>query len=152
MTVLKKRIALALLLTTIITYQSHGQAVPDSSVVEERPEIFTVIEVPAQPEGGLPKFYKFIAQNLQYPKLARKKGIEGKVYVQFVVERDGTISDVAVLIGIGGGCDEEAVRVVSMSPKWIPGMQKGKPVRQMMVLPMNFALKTPRELKRTQKI
>ena len=72
--------------------------------------------------------------------MAKESGIQGMVYVTFVVERDGSITDVRVLRGIGGGCDEEAIRVVSAMPKWTPGKQRGKPVRVQYNLPVRFTL------------
>jgi len=72
--------------------------------------------------------------------LARESGIEGTVYVTFVVEKDGSITDVRVLRGIGGGCDKEAIRVVKEMPKWDPGKQRGKPVRVQFNMPIRFTL------------
>jgi periplasmic protein TonB len=66
--------------------------------------------------------------------------IEGRVFVQFIVEKDGTMTDVQAIKGIGGGCDEEAIRVVATSPKWKPAKQRGKAVRQRMILPITFIL------------
>jgi protein TonB len=108
-------------------------------IEEEDPNIlFTVVEESASPVGGTSAFYEFIARNTVYPPQARRLSIDGKVYVEFVVERDGTITNIRTLKGIGAGCDEEAVRVVGLAPKWIPGKQRGRPVRQKMVLPINF--------------
>ena len=73
-------------------------------------------------------------------KIAKEKGIQGTVYVTFVVDTDGSITDVRVLRGIGGGCDEEAVRVVQLMPKWKPGYQDGKPVRVQFNMPLRFTL------------
>jgi len=67
-------------------------------------------------------------------------GIEGKVFVEFVIEKDGSITDVKAIKGIGAGCDEEAVRILQSAPNWKPGKQRGKPVRQKMVLPISFKL------------
>ncbi|HEY9113120.1 MAG TPA: energy transducer TonB, partial [Bacteroidales bacterium] len=75
-----------------------------------------------------------------YPALAKESGIQGRVFINFVVEIDGRITDVKVLRGIGGGCDEEAVRVVQSMPKWKPGKQRGKPVRVSYNLPVKFTL------------
>ncbi len=103
-------------------------------------EIFSVVEESAIPVGGYPAFYKFIGERIKYPSEARHLGIEGKVYIEFAVNRDGSLSDFRVIKGIGGGCDEEVIRLVSMSPAWIPGTQKGKPVKQKMVIPITFSL------------
>jgi periplasmic protein TonB len=96
-------------------------------------------EMPAYAEG-LDALMKFFASKIRYPELARKAGIEGKVHIGFIVNRDGTISNPEVLKGIGGGCDEEALRVVSLLGKWIPGKQNGKAVRIKMSIPIVFKL------------
>ncbi len=106
----------------------------------EETEIFTVVEDnPAFP-GGDEARIKFLQSNMKYPTMARESGIQGKVYVTFVVERDGRVTDVKILRGIGGGCDEEAVRVVKAMPRWNPGKQRGKPVRVQFNLPIQFTL------------
>ena len=83
---------------------------------------------------------KFIGENFQYPKTASALGIEGKVYVQFVVEKDGKLTDIKVMRGLGNGCDEEAIRTINLMPKWTPGKQEGKNVRVRYVLPISFKL------------
>jgi len=85
-------------------------------------------------------FYEYVSKNLKYPSQARRMGVEGKVFVQFVVDKDGSISQVQSIKGIGAGCDEEAVRVLQNAPKWKPGKQRGRPVRVRMVLPITFKL------------
>lgn len=102
--------------------------------------VFLEIEVPAQPKGGYPSFYKYIAQNLKYPEEARKAGIEGRVFLQFIIRKDGSITDVSLLKGIGHGCDEEAIKVVQNAEKWIPGTQRGEPVNVRMSIPIVFKL------------
>lgn len=82
--------------------------------------------------------YKFISDNVKYPSEALSKGISGTVYVTFVVERDGSLSDIKVIKGIGGGCDEEAIMVVKLMPKWNPGKQNGKTVRVQYNIPLRF--------------
>ena len=91
--------------------------------------------------GGVEAMYKYLAQNIKYPQLARENNITGKVYVEFVVEKDGSVSNVKVLRDIGGGCGQEAVRVVKSMPKWSPGKQRGKAVRVQYRLPVNFNLR-----------
>jgi protein TonB len=109
-------------------------------VSEDEGEIFTVVEsMPCFP-GGEQNVYKYLADNLKYPYQALDAGISGKVWLAFVVERDGSITDVKVLRGIGGGCDEEAVRVVEAMPKWTPGKQRGIPVRVHYVLSIKFTM------------
>jgi len=110
---------------------------PEEEVAEE---IFTIVEDPAQPIGGYPAFYEYIGKNMKYPTQARRMGIEGRVYVQFVIDKDGSIIDVQAVKGIGAGCDEEAVRVVKGHPAWNPPKQRGQPVKQRIVLPITFKL------------
>ncbi len=112
--------------------------VEEEEVVEQ--EIFQIVEeMPAYP-GGDQKLMEYVAKNIKYPQIARETGIQGRVFVGFVVEPDGSVSNVKVLRGIGGGCDEEAVRVVKSMPKWKPGKQRGKAVRVSYMLPVNFKL------------
>jgi protein TonB len=112
--------------------------VEEEEVVEA--QIFTVVESMPQYPGGESKLYNFLNTKIKYPVMAKESGIQGKVYITFVVERDGSITDVRILRGIGGGCDEEAIRVVSSMPKWKPGKQRGKPVRVQYNLPVRFTL------------
>jgi protein TonB len=103
-------------------------------------EIFPIVESMPEFEGGIAAFYKFVGENLKYPAQARRLGIEGRVYVNFVVDRDGSLSQLVIARGIGAGCDEEVLRILEMSPKWIPGKQRGNPVRVRMMLPITFRL------------
>lgn len=108
--------------------------------IDNLEEVFTVIEETAHPVGGMAAFYNFIAKEMQYPKYAKKKRLEGKVFIQFVINKDGALADIKVIKGLGMGCDEEAIRLVSISPKWNPGTQRGKPVKQRYTLPIIFKL------------
>ena len=103
-------------------------------------EIFTVVEEQPGYPGGEEARISYLQQNIKYPEEAKELGIQGKVFVTFVVEVDGSITDVRVLRGIGGGCDEEAIRVVKSMPKWVPGKQRGVPVRVQFNLPIKFTL------------
>jgi periplasmic protein TonB len=103
-------------------------------------EIFTVVEEQPSYPGGEEARISYLQQNIKYPEEAKELGIQGKVFVTFVVEVDGGITDVRVLRGIGGGCDEEAIRVVKSMPKWVPGKQRGVPVRVQFNLPIKFTL------------
>ncbi len=102
-------------------------------------EVFTAVEEPPAYPGGMDEMRKFLASNIQYPLEASKNNIQGKVFVSFVVGKDGSIENTEVLKGIGGGCDEEAMRVISIMPKWFPGKQNGNPVRVKFTLPVTFA-------------
>lgn len=115
------------------------QSMADEEEVAEK-EIFTVVETSPSFPGGDEARIRFLTNNIRYPQEARDAGISGTVYITFVVERDGSTSDVRVLRGIGGGCDEEAVRVIKMMPEWSPGKQRGKPVRVQFNMPIKFSL------------
>jgi len=112
----------------------------EAPVEEKAEEIFTVVEQWPSPQGGMEAFYTFIGENIDYPIAARRMNIEGMVFVRFVVEKDGHITDVQVVKGIGAGCDEEAMRVVKAAPSWVPGKQRGRPVRVLMTVPIRFVL------------
>ena len=103
-------------------------------------KIYTNVQVQAEYKGGMKEFYAYIGQKMTYPFKARRMGVEGKVYVQFIVEPDGRISNVKTIRGIGAGCDEEAMNVIKRSPRWNPGKQNGKPVRVKKVIPITFRL------------
>ena len=109
-------------------------------VEEAEEEVFLVVEEDPEFPGGLDALSKFIADNIKYPQLAKENNITGKVFVSFVVEKDGRVGQVKILRDIGGGCGNEAVRVVKMMPRWKPGKQRGKPVRTQFNLPVNFDL------------
>jgi TonB family protein len=106
----------------------------------EGEEIFKVVDNQPVPVDGLPAFYKFISENLKYPEEARKAGIEGKVFIEFVVTKEGSVANVKCVRGIGDLCDEEAVRVIQNSPAWNPGSQQGEKVNVRLVLPIAFNL------------
>ena len=112
--------------------------VVEEEVVEQ--EIFQIVEeMPAFP-GGEAKLMEYVGKNIKYPQIARETGIQGRVFIGFVVEPDGSVSNVKLLRGIGGGCDEEAMRVVKSMPKWKPGKQRGKAVRVSYQIPVFFKL------------
>ena len=110
--------------------------------IEEKPraEIFTVVEEQPSFPGGDEARIKYLQENLKYPEEAKEIGTQGRVFLTFVIETDGSITDVKILRGIGSGCDEEAIRVVKTMPKWIPGKQRGNPVRVQFNLPVRFVL------------
>ncbi|MBQ6770893.1 MAG: TonB family protein [Bacteroidales bacterium] len=112
--------------------------IEEEEVVEQ--EIFQIVEEMPSFPGGEQKLLEYVAKNTKYPQIARESGIQGRVFIGFVVETDGSISNVKVLRGIGGGCDEEAVRVIKSLPKWKPGKQRGKAVRVSYQIPVNFKL------------
>jgi len=112
--------------------------VEEEEIVEQ--EIFMVVEEMPEFPGGIAKLGDYLAKNIKYPQMARESGVQGKVFITFVVEPDGHVSNVKVVRGIGAGCDEEAVRVIKNMPKWKPGKQRGKAVRVSYNVPVNFKL------------
>lgn len=142
--------------------------VPDEKIPEEMPEVildpeeiepliiedlfFTekeepIIDAPVDfaehmpvPLNGLNEYYKFISKNIKYPNQARRMGIKGKVFVQFVINKEGEAVDIKTVKGIGAGCDEEAERVIGIAPNWKPGKQGARRVSVRMILPIHFNL------------
>jgi len=108
---------------------------------EAKQRIYMIVEENSMPKQGWGKFQEYIAENLRYPSKAKKNGVEGKVYMQFVVEGDGSLSEFKVLKGIGSGCDKEAIRLLKNAPKWNPGKSRGKVVRTRRTMPITFKLK-----------
>jgi protein TonB len=127
-------------------FGERNEAVTDEvfTIVEDMPR-FRGCEKERTPQGADECFqrelYKFLNSNLRYPPQAKAANIQGKVYVSFVVEKDGGVGEVKVLRDIGGGCGDEAVRVIKTLPRFIPGKQRGRPARVMFNLPINFTLK-----------
>jgi TonB family protein len=113
-------------------------------------EVFPVVEKQPSYNGGQDAMIKFLIENIQYPPQAKANKVQGTVFVTFVVEVDGAVSNVKVLRGIGSGCDEEAARVVKMMPNWNPGEQKGKPVRVQFNLPIKFKLDSKKKEESTK--
>lgn len=104
------------------------------------PGVVDIVEhMPTFP-GGEKAFYEYISKNIKYPNLAKRNHTSGKVFVQFIIDTDGSLIEVQAIKGIGNGCDEAAVDVLKKSPKWNPGKQRGRKVKVRMVLPIAFAL------------
>ena len=101
---------------------------------------FTTVEVQPSFMGGNSEMYKFLGKNLKYPSAAQRANIQGKVFLSFIVEKDGSITDIETMKGIGFGCDEEAMRVVKLMPNWIAGKQNGRNVRVKFTIPVFFRL------------
>lgn len=113
----------------------------DSIALDPEPQetIHLFPEVKPEPTGGMDAFYKFVGKNLKYPKRAQHTNTQGKVFIEFVIDKNGQVTDMKVVKGIGSGCDEEAMRVLALT-KWQPGRQRGKPVKVRMTMPLNFVL------------
>ncbi len=107
---------------------------------EETSEVFVIVEDMPEFPGGELALRKWIADNVKYPVIAAENGIQGKVYVTFVVGTDGKITNARIARGVDASLDQEAIRVVNQLPKWKPGMQRGKPVRVSYTVPINFQL------------
>ena len=148
-----------LIMNPVITTPTIATEVHSQSVLEEMPiatnhisvrktkiaqdtTIFTRTEVSPEFPGGMKAFFEYLAKNFKYTEEARKGEVSGKVILQFVVENDGRLTEIKVLRGVGSGLDEEAVRVLSASPNWKPGIQNGKPVRVAYTLPMSLNTKS----------
>ena len=102
--------------------------------------VYSIVDETSEPKGGMIEFYNHVATEIKYPQEARTKGIEGRVFVEFIVNTDGSISNTQVIKGIGAGCDEEAARVVAAAKPWQPAKVKGQIVKQRMVIPIIFQL------------
>lgn len=122
------------------TYEPPAELEIEIEKEEKSDEVFLYVEKMPEPDGGYQEFYKFLGENLEYPQQARRLGIEGKVFIKFVVDEKGKLTTPEVVRGIGAGCDEEAVRVIKMAPAWTPGNQRGKNVKVQIILPVNFIL------------
>ena len=105
-----------------------------------REEEFKIIESQPVPKEGMKAFYAYISENLKYPSQAKEMGIQGKVFVEFVVDKDGKLINVKSVKGIGAGCDEEAVRVLKNAPEWTPAKVVDMPVKVRMILPITYKL------------
>ncbi len=117
--------------------------IPDFDIEEidkEEDVIFSFVQNQPEFPGGETALYKYLKSNLKYPPDAREINLQGTVYITFVVWKDGSISDVKILRGIGGGCDEEVIRVIELMPNWIPGNQNGKKVNAAFQMPIKFKL------------
>jgi protein TonB len=117
-------------------------AVPviDDEEEEKDEQVFVVVEDMPEFPGGELALRKWIANHIDYPVIAAENGIQGKVYVTFVVDKDGSVSNARIARGVDPSLDQEALRVVNSLPKWKPGMQRGKPVRVSYTVPINFQL------------
>ncbi len=114
--------------------------VAKQTVVDDNSPVFSAVELNPEFPGGEAAFSRFLQQNIRYPKLAHDQNVQGKVYVTFVVDKDGELSDMKVLRDPGAGLGDEAMRVLEASPKWAPGIQNGRPVKVQYTVPINFSL------------
>lgn len=126
-------------LLTVVLLSSCGAVAAQNDSVDRESMIFS-FEVDPEFPGGIDSLYVYLCHNLSYPAEAHEQGLTGKVYVSFVVERDGSVADVKILKDIGGGCGEAVVEAVKNMPRWTPGRLGGKPVPVTFTLPVYFNL------------
>lgn len=112
----------------------------EDNVEDISSKIFEIVEENASFKGGDVEYFKYLSENVKYPLIAKESNISGTVFVSFIVERDGSISNVSLVKGIGGGCDEVAMETIKKMPKWNPGKQRTKAVRTKLILPIKFSL------------
>jgi len=113
---------------------------PEPPPEEEPEEVYQFVEVAPSFPGGNKALRQFLREHLKYPEMARNNNIEGTVVVEMVIEADGSISDIRVLRGLGGGCTDEVIRIINLMPKWNPGVQAGRKVPVWVALPVKFEL------------
>jgi TonB family protein len=130
------------LLITFILFSFVTAKAQDTDTAKR---IFTAVEAEPAFPGGIDEFYRYLQANVKYPPDAKKARLQGKVFISFVVERDGSLTNCAILKGVSPDIDAEALRVVNNSPKWKPGIQNGRPVRVQYSIPLNFKLPSEAE-------
>lgn len=129
-----QRVLQLLALFIVLMSHSHESMGQDSDVV------YTMVDHQPQYPGGMSALFKYLKGNMQYPSEAIANNVSGRIFVDFVVEKDGSLSNVRILKGLGSGCDEEALRLFTNCQKWSPGIQKEQAVRVKMALPLQFQL------------
>ncbi len=145
---MKALIKNTLLLAFIFTFTStYAQESND----ESEGDIFVFVENPPEYPGGDKARLSFLSENIHYPKDAIDAGIQGNIYVQFIIEKDGSVSNVKILRGIIPSMDKEVIRVIKLMPKWKPGTQRGKVVRVQFNMPVRFILEDDNPKKMTKK-
>jgi TonB family protein len=123
------------------------EPIDSSQSTTDTKSVFTAVEIEPGFPGGIDRFYKYLEANIKYPYNSAKNRLQGKVFISFVVENDGSLSHIKVLRGVSPDIDEEAIRVMSHSPNWRPGIQNGRTVRVQYSLAINFKLPPPEVLK-----
>jgi len=117
------------------------EPVLEEEKADSTPDFYLIPEVMPSFAGGTAALHRYLANHIVYPQAAREAGIDGTVYLSFIIDKAGKPTQLKVLRGIGGGCDEEALRVAAGMPAWSPGLQRGRPVKVAMNLPVHFLLK-----------
>ena len=127
---------------TLVVISNPGEGPKNAKAVEDNNVygVFEALELQPTFPGGMDKFYKYLSKAIRYPSMAQEQGVQGKVFLSFIIEKNGTLTDIKVVKTLGAGTDEEAVRVLKGSPKWMPGIQNGKEVRVKYNIPISFSL------------
>lgn len=133
--------------TGAVAVVGTGEVIFEEPVVEtgdgnDDDKVFIAVEQQAEFPGGMAAMYKFLQKNQKYPASARRMGIEGKVFVKFIVDKEGAISNIEIMKGINADLDKEAIRLIKLMPPWKPGKQNGRSVKSQFVLPINFKLES----------
>lgn len=126
---------LSTLLSTFLLTSASAQALSHTPT-----NVYAAIDQPAGYIGGEAALYAFLQKNIKFPDAAKKNNVRGKVIVSFIVDKDGSIADISIMKDIGGGCGDEAKRVIQLMPKWKPAIQNGVPIKHKVVLPVQFEL------------
>lgn len=126
----------------IVMITTPGEGVKQAAIVEDNKVYDTFVALEVQPTfpGGMDKFYAYLSKSIRYPAAAQEVNAQGKVFLSFIIEKNGTLTDIKVERKLGYGTDEEAVRILKASPKWLPGIQNGKAVRVKYNIPISFTL------------
>lgn len=138
-----KNVITLLFLTTTILYNCSQE----TQNIKIEDDVFTIVDQPAHPRMTMEEYYARIGELIEYPKEARKSGIEGKVFVEFIVDKDGKVTESKVLKGIGAGCDKVALNAVINAGSWNSGKHNGRTVKQKIVLPISFELGQTKKVK-----
>ncbi|WP_293300494.1 energy transducer TonB [Pedobacter sp. UBA4863] len=128
------------LLTILVTLLSFSVSKAQQTTDENKIYSFVSMKNPPKFPGGMPQLYKFLTENIKYPEQAKKENIQGTVFVSFTIEEDGSVNNVKTVRGLGFGTNEEAERVLKLSPKWEPGVLDNKAVRVSYNIPIKFSL------------
>ena len=142
---MKTKLIIACIFSALISVAQNNMEIKEvATMPTENPqeEIYNIVDYMPEFPGGSMEMMKFIQNNIVYPKNAKEKNISGKLFLKYIINADGTISNIKILKGVAGcpECDEEGVRVVKLMPKWKPGMLNGKPVPVYWNLPINFTI------------
>ncbi len=146
---MKTKIRFIILVCISIAIKASAQE--KSAASNKEKAVYSIVEEMPQYPGGDDARINFIVKNIKYPEAARNSNIQGTVYVSFVIDTLGKVTNAKIIRGIGGGCEEEVLRLVNSMPNWIPGKQKGVPVNVLFNMPIKFKLDDDDKSKDSQK-